>query len=96
MEEEERRAKEDQERREEEEYLRLKASFIIEDQGEQEQLSEDQVRYRSGFCLVVKHLFKASASKVVLLEDLASHFGMRTQDAIARLQDLLAEGTLTG
>jgi len=36
------------------------------------------------------------SSKVVLLEDLASHFGMRTQDAIARLQDLLAEGSLTG
>ncbi|CAL8301010.1 DDRGK domain-containing protein 1-like [Gadus morhua] len=33
---------------------------------------------------------------VVLLEDLASLFGMRTQDAIARLQDLLAEGSLTG
>lgn len=36
------------------------------------------------------------SSKVVLLEDLASHFGMRTKDAIARLQDLLAEGSLTG
>lgn len=33
---------------------------------------------------------------MVLLEDLASHFGMRTQDAISRLQDLLAEGSLTG
>ena len=36
------------------------------------------------------------SSKVVLLEDLASQFGMRTQDAISRLQDLLAEGSLTG
>lgn len=33
---------------------------------------------------------------MVLLEDLASHFGMRTQDAISRLQELLAEGSLTG
>lgn len=40
----ERRAKEEQEKREEEEYLKLKASFIIEDQGEEEQLTEDQVR----------------------------------------------------
>lgn len=39
-----RRAKEEQERREEEEYLKLKASFVIEDQGEEEQLTEDQVR----------------------------------------------------
>lgn len=44
QEEEERQAKEEQEKREEEEYLKLKASFIIEDQGEEEQLSEDQVR----------------------------------------------------
>lgn len=41
--EDERRAKEEQERREEEEYQKLKASFVIEDQGEEEQLSEDQV-----------------------------------------------------
>ncbi|XP_016120961.1 DDRGK domain-containing protein 1-like, partial [Sinocyclocheilus grahami] len=34
-------------------------------------------------------------SKVVLLEDLASHFSMRTQDAISRLQDLIADGSLT-
>lgn len=37
------RAKEEQEKREEEEYLRLKASFTVEDQGEEEQLTEDQV-----------------------------------------------------
>lgn len=49
QEEAERRAKEEQERRDEEEYLRLKASFIIEDQGEEEQLSEDQVRSCSNF-----------------------------------------------
>lgn len=91
QEEEERRAKEEQERREEEEYLRLKASFIIEDQGEQEEMSEDQTR-----SLLQDFIDHIKASKVVLLEDLASHFGMRTQDAIARLQDLLAEGTLTG
>lgn len=47
QEEEERRAKEEQERREEEEYLKLKASFVVEDQGEEEQLSEDQVRPNS-------------------------------------------------
>ncbi|KTG31453.1 hypothetical protein cypCar_00031179, partial [Cyprinus carpio] len=35
-------------------------------------------------------------SKVVLLEDLVSRFAMRTQDAISRLQDLIADGSLTG
>ncbi|XP_070786735.1 DDRGK domain-containing protein 1-like [Enoplosus armatus] len=91
QEEEEKRAKEDQERREEEEYLKLKASFVIEEQGEEEQLSEDQSRN-----LLQEFIQHIKSTKVVLLEDLASHFGMRTQDAISRLQDLLAEGTLTG
>ncbi|XP_036833190.1 DDRGK domain-containing protein 1 isoform X2 [Oncorhynchus mykiss] len=77
-EEEERRAKEEQEKEEEEEYLRLKQSFVVEEQGEADDVTEEE------------------DSKVVLLEDLASHFGMRTQDAIARLQDLLADGELTG
>uniref|UniRef100_A0A8C1RD90 DDRGK domain-containing protein 1 n=1 Tax=Cyprinus carpio TaxID=7962 RepID=A0A8C1RD90_CYPCA len=77
-EEELRRSKEEQERKEEEEYLRLKESFVIEDQGEAEELSEQE------------------KSKVVLLEDLASHFSLRTQDAIGRLQDLIADGSLTG
>nr|XP_057941950.1 DDRGK domain-containing protein 1-like isoform X2 [Doryrhamphus excisus] len=91
QEEEVRRAKEEQERREEEEYLKLKASFVVEDQGEEAELSEDQSRN-----LLQEFIRYIESSKVVLLEDLASHFGMRTQDAIARLQDLLAEGSLTG
>lgn len=91
QEEDERRAKEEQERREEEEYQKLKASFIIEDQGEEEELSEDQSRN-----LLQEFIQHIETSKVVLLEDLASHFGMRTQDAISRLQDLLASGSLTG
>uniref|UniRef100_A0A3Q3FXP6 DDRGK domain-containing protein 1 n=1 Tax=Labrus bergylta TaxID=56723 RepID=A0A3Q3FXP6_9LABR len=44
----------------------------------------------------IQHIEVTSSCSVVLLEDLASHFGMRTQDAINRLQDLLAEGSLTG
>ncbi|XP_053272909.1 DDRGK domain-containing protein 1 [Pleuronectes platessa] len=91
QEEEEQRAKEEQDRREEEEYLKLKASFTVEDQGEEEQLTEDQSRN-----LLQEFIDYIESSKVVLLEDLASQFGMRTQDAISRLQDLLAEGSLTG
>ncbi|KAG9338298.1 hypothetical protein JZ751_025969 [Albula glossodonta] len=86
QEEEIRRAKEEQERREEEEYLRLKESFVIEEQGVTEELSEQEVEF-------IQYI---QDSKVVLLEDLASHFGMRTQDAISRLQDLMADGSLTG
>ena len=34
--------------------------------------------------------------KVVLLEELAAQFGLKTQDAIDRLQTLMADGTLSG
>ena len=33
---------------------------------------------------------------MIFLEDLASHFGLRTQDAIEKVQLLLKEGRLTG
>lgn len=45
QEEELQRVKEEQERREEEEYQRLKESFIIEDQGEAEELTEHEVPF---------------------------------------------------
>ncbi|KAJ0009413.1 hypothetical protein NQD34_001115 [Periophthalmus magnuspinnatus] len=97
QEEAERRAKEEQERREEEEYQKLKAEFVIEDQGEAEQLTEDQVRPHCDDRLIQQiNVFSVQNSKVVLLEDLASHFEMRTQDAIKRVQELLADGLLTG
>ena len=34
--------------------------------------------------------------KVVLLEELAAQFGLKTQDAIDRLQTLIADGNLSG
>ncbi|KAM6985708.1 DDRGK domain-containing protein 1 [Aplochiton taeniatus] len=91
QEEEERRAKLEQEKKEEEEYLLLKESFVVEDQGVTEELTEDESRN-----LLQEFIQYINDAKVVLLEDLASHFGMRTQDAISRLQDLLADGNLTG
>ncbi|XP_060718788.1 DDRGK domain-containing protein 1 isoform X1 [Tachysurus vachellii] len=90
-EEEQRHAKEEQERKEEEEYQRLKASFIVEEQGEAEELTEQESRN-----LLQEFIQYVKDTKVVLLEDLASHFEMRTQDAINRLQDLIADGSVTG
>ncbi|XP_059404914.1 DDRGK domain-containing protein 1-like [Carassius carassius] len=84
-------SREEQERKEEEEYLRLKESFVIEDQGEAEELSEPESR-----SLLQEFIQDVQKYKVVLLEDLASRFSMRTQDAIGRLQDLIADGSLTG
>jgi uncharacterized protein YoaH (UPF0181 family) len=34
--------------------------------------------------------------KVVVLEDLAAHFKLKTQNVIDRIQELQAEGLLTG
>uniref|UniRef100_A0A670ITG8 DDRGK domain-containing protein 1 n=1 Tax=Podarcis muralis TaxID=64176 RepID=A0A670ITG8_PODMU len=78
QEEEKKKAKEEEEKREYEEYLKLKESFVVEEEGEDEGMTEEE------------------SAKVVLLEDLASHLGIRTQDAINRVQDLMADGTLTG
>ncbi|KAG5835034.1 DDRGK domain-containing protein 1 [Anguilla rostrata] len=91
QEEEEQRVKEEQEKKEEEEYLRLKESFVIEEQGVTEELTEQE-----SHSLLQEFIQYVKDSKVVLLEDLASHFGLRTQDAISRLQDLMADGSLTG
>nr|KAF6422104.1 DDRGK domain containing 1 [Rousettus aegyptiacus] len=90
-EEEERKAREEQAQREHEEYLKLKAAFVVEEEGVGETMTEEQSHsFLTEFINYIKQ------SKVVLLEDLASQVGLRTQDTINRIQDLLAEGTLTG
>ncbi|XP_006921709.1 DDRGK domain-containing protein 1 [Pteropus alecto] len=90
-EEEERKAREEQAQREHEEYLKLKEAFVVEEEGVGENMTEEQSHsFLTEFINYIKQ------SKVVLLEDLASQVGLRTQDTINRIQDLLAEGTLTG
>ncbi|OCT99050.1 hypothetical protein XELAEV_18004849mg [Xenopus laevis] len=90
-EEEERKAKEEQEKREYEEYLKLKESFVVEEEGVQESMSEEESRsFLTEFINYIK------TSKVVILEDLGAQFGLRAQDAISRIQDLLADGSITG
>ncbi|KAM3937507.1 DDRGK domain-containing protein 1 [Leptodactylus fuscus] len=90
-EEERRKAKEEQEKREHEEYLKLKESFTVEEEGVAETMDEEQTRsFLTEFINYIK------ASKVVILEDLGAHFGLRAQDAISRIQDLLADGSITG
>ena len=83
------REAEEKERQEHEAYLKLKASFIVEEQGfDAEEIVEDDLLQR-----FVEHVQK---QKIVLLEELAATFQLKTQDAIDRLQKLVAEGTLTG
>ncbi|XP_029449719.1 DDRGK domain-containing protein 1 [Rhinatrema bivittatum] len=91
QEEEKRKAKEEEEQRQHEEYLKLKESFVVEDEGIEEAMTEEEV-----CCFLTKFIDYIKTSKVVILEDLGSHFGLRAQDAISRIQDLLSNGTLTG
>ncbi|NP_001405796.1 DDRGK domain-containing protein 1 isoform c [Mus musculus] len=90
-EEEERKAQEEQARREHEEYLKLKEAFVVEEEGVSETMTEEQ-----SHSFLTEFINYIKKSKVVLLEDLAFQMGLRTQDAINRIQDLLTEGTLTG
>nr|CAG4651538.1 EOG090X0N9E [Simocephalus serrulatus]SVE94667.1 EOG090X0N9E [Simocephalus serrulatus] len=77
-------------RKEHEEYLKMKAAFTVEEQGfdaEEESAEEN---------LLQKFVDYVRDTKIVLLEELAAHFQLKTQDAIDRLQRLVQEGVLTG
>ncbi|OQV16677.1 putative DDRGK domain-containing protein 1 [Hypsibius exemplaris] len=87
--EEERLEREERERKEEEEYQKLKASFQIEAEGE-EPVESDGENLLQQFIDFIK------TSKIVLLEELAAHFHLRTQECIDRVQKLQSEGLLTG
>ncbi|GIX71307.1 DDRGK domain-containing protein 1 [Caerostris extrusa] len=90
QEEEEKALKEEQERKEQEEYLKLKESFAIEEEGfDQEESIEEGNKFQE-FIDYIK------GQKVVLMEDLASRFKLKTQEAIDRVQELLAQEWLVG
>ncbi|XP_042897297.1 DDRGK domain-containing protein 1 [Parasteatoda tepidariorum] len=89
-EEEEKALKEEQERKEHEEYLKLKESFAVEEEGYDQEDNADEANKFQEFIDYIKN------QKVVLLEDLASQFKLKTQDTIDRVQDLLAQEWLVG
>ncbi|XP_001604676.1 DDRGK domain-containing protein 1 [Nasonia vitripennis] len=86
----EKAAQEEKERREHEEYLKLKAAFSVEEEGYEEKDEEQQKNLLQEF---VDHI---KANKVVILEDLAQHFGLKTANAIERVQQMQADGILSG
>lgn len=89
-EEEERKAREEQERKDHEEYLKMKAAFSVEEEGFEEGEGDGESNLLQEFVKYIKD------NKVVVLEDLASHFRLKTQNVIDRIQDLQNDGTLTG
>ncbi|XP_013173217.1 PREDICTED: DDRGK domain-containing protein 1 [Papilio xuthus] len=86
----ERKAEEERKRREQEEYEAMKAAFTVEGEGYDENEEENKDNMLKDFIDYIK------AQKVVLLEDLAAHFKLKTQAAIDRITDLQATGELTG
>merc|ERR1711944_12042 len=90
QEEEEQRIREEKERKEYEEYLKLKETFTMEEEGFDEEAGVDEENKLEIFIQYIKD------TKVFLLEDLAAHFKMKTQDAIDRVTTLRDEGKLTG
>ncbi|XP_061171029.1 DDRGK domain-containing protein 1-like [Saccostrea echinata] len=89
--EEERIRKEEEERREHEEYLKMKEAFSVEEEGE-----EDIGPDLSSQSLLQEFIDYIKEMKVIMLEDLAAHFKIKTQDAADRVKELQTEGRLTG
>lgn len=85
----ERLAREEQERKDHEEYLKMKAAFSIEEEGFEED-SDEKENLLADFIQYIKD------NKVVVLEDLATEFKLKTQQAIERIQDLQSNGSITG
>ncbi|GLV44239.1 uncharacterized protein CBL_12465 [Carabus blaptoides fortunei] len=89
QEEEERKAREEKERREYEEYLKMKEAFSVEEEGYEEGESENEKSLQD-FINYIKE------NKVIVIEDLAAHFKLKTQAAIERIQDLQKDNTISG
>lgn len=88
-EEEEKQAKEEQERKEYEEYLKMKEAFAVEEEGYEEGEEESKN-------LLQEFIDFIKSNKVVVIEDLASQFKLKTQAVIDRIKDLQNDDILTG
>lgn len=70
--------------------MKLKASFTVEEEG-YEEVSDDEKEN-----LFQRFLNHIKEKKVVVLEELATEFKLKTQAVIDRITDLQADGTITG
>lgn len=87
----ERLARELKEKQEYEEYIKLKAAFSVEEEGfdEIEAASEND----NALQVFIEYI---QMKKVVILEELAKEFKLKTQAVIDRIHELKASGQLTG
>lgn len=70
--------------------MKLKANFEVEEEGFDECDEDEKENLLKTFVDYIQ------ANKVVVLEDLATHFKLKTQAVIDRITELQADGTLTG
>ena len=71
--------------------MKLKKSFQLEEEGFDGDANEEESSNKlQAFIEYVK------TQKVVHMDELAGHFNMRTQDVVARLQELLQQQLLVG
>merc|ERR1719400_400147 len=89
-EEKKKRLREEKERKEQEEYEKLKAAFSVEGEGCDAEDDGDEENKLLRFVNYIKE------TKVVMLEDLAAQFHLKTQEAIDRVTQLQEDGILTG
>ncbi|XGW17987.1 hypothetical protein V3C99_002524 [Haemonchus contortus] len=85
-----RKEKEEREKRELEEYLALKESFAVEEEG------FDQLEEEESHNLMKEFADYITKSKVVNMDELAAHFGLKSDEAVSRLQYFLDNGLLEG
>lgn len=89
-EEQEKKAKEEKERQEHEEYLKMKEAFSVEEEGYEEGEEGDEQNLLQEFVNYIK------TNKVVVIEDLAATFKLKTQACIDRIKDLQESDILSG
>ncbi|KAE9418102.1 hypothetical protein Angca_002528, partial [Angiostrongylus cantonensis] len=82
--------KEEREKKELEEYLALKSSFAVEEEGFDQIEEEESNNLMEQFAEYVK------TSKIVNMDELAAHFGLKSDEAISRLHYFLDNGFLQG
>mmetsp|Transcript_12214 Transcript_12214/g.32906 ORF Transcript_12214/g.32906 Transcript_12214/m.32906 type:complete len:293 (-) Transcript_12214:142-1020(-) len=82
---------EERQRKEQEEYDQWKSLISVENTGDQdEELATESQGLLAEFVAFIRE------QKVVVLEELAARFGLRTEEAVNRVQSLEAMGHVTG
>jgi hypothetical protein len=93
-EEEQKRLHLEKEKKEQEEFDQWKNMFEIEEKGHSVILEEEKEEANQS--LLQRFIDYIQSNKVIILEDLASEFGLTTQDTIDRVNRLQENGRITG